>query len=67
MECHSECDSICDKLLQVIAFMVLAIISASLAAIMFCISMPGIFVGGGDENPQVKVCMSEVHVTQTGL
>jgi len=42
---------ICDKSLQVIAFMVLAIISASLAGVMFCVSMPGVFIGGGEEQP----------------
>ena len=29
----------------------LAIISASLAGVMFCVSMPGIFVGGGEDQP----------------
>jgi len=37
--------------LQVITYMVLAIISASLAGLMFCVSMPGIFVGGGEDRP----------------
>jgi len=29
--------------------MVLAIISACFAAVMFCVSMPGVFIGRGEE------------------
>ena len=35
--------------------MVLAIISASLAAVMFSVSMPGIFIGRGERHPQEEV------------
>jgi len=39
----------CNKSFQVIAFMVLAIISASMAGVMFSVSVPGIIVGRDDE------------------
>jgi len=42
-------------LLQIIAFMVLAIISACLAGAMFCVSLSGSFIGGGDKHPEVPV------------
>jgi len=44
--------------------MVLAIISASLSAVMFSMSMPGIFIGRGDEYPsddRVSYCITTLH------
>jgi len=40
--------------------MVLAIIAASLAALLFSTAMLGIFIGGGYKNPETKVQQCEL-------